>query len=138
MATAKATTMYGRINEFEAHNEDWETYVERVEMFFDANGTENDKHVAILLSCVGAKTYGLLKSLTAPAKPSEKSYKEIVDILKNHLNPKPLVIGERFRFWKRDQKCGESVSSYIAQLKNFLQSVTLAHFSMRLFVINMS
>ena len=53
---------------------------------------------------LGAKTYGLLKSLTAPAKPSEKSYKEIVDILKNHLNPKPLVIGERFRFWKRDQK----------------------------------
>ena len=30
-----ATTMYGRINEFEAHNEDWETYVERVEMFFE-------------------------------------------------------------------------------------------------------
>ena len=57
MATAKAATTYGRINEFEAHNEDWETYVERVEMFFDANGIENDKHVAILLSCVGAKTY---------------------------------------------------------------------------------
>ena len=55
MATAKAATTYGTINEFEAHNEDWETYVERVEMFFDANGIENDKHVAILLSCVWAQ-----------------------------------------------------------------------------------
>ena len=80
-------TMYGRIDESEAHNEDWKTYVEYEEMFCDANGIENDKHIAILLSCVGAKKYGLPKSLTAPAKPSEKSYRKIVDILKNHITP---------------------------------------------------
>ena len=70
---------------------------------FYANCIEEDKRGSILLTCVGAKTYELLKSLTAPAKPSEKSYKEIVNIVKNHLSPKALVTGERCRFWKRNQ-----------------------------------
>ena len=52
---------------------------------------------------MGAKTYGLLQSLVAPRKPVNKSYEEIVGVLKTHLVPKRLVIGERFRFYKRDQ-----------------------------------
>lgn len=39
-----------------------------------------------------------------------------MDILNKHLNPKPLVIAERFRFHKRNQAKGESISEYIAEL----------------------
>ena len=46
-----ATTTYGRIKEFEAHSEDWETYVERVEMFFDTNGIENDTRCHLIVVC---------------------------------------------------------------------------------------
>ena len=37
--------------------------------------------------------------------------------LQKHLPPKPLFIAERFRFHKRNQLEGETVSSYIVELK---------------------
>ena len=38
-------------------------------------------------------------------------------MLSEHLNPKPVVISERFRFYKRDQREGESIREYIAELR---------------------
>ncbi|CAC5377655.1 unnamed protein product [Mytilus coruscus] len=37
--------------------------------------------------------------------------------MKDHLAPKPLQASERFRFDKRDQKEGESIQDYVAQLR---------------------
>ena len=49
--------------------------------------------------------------------PAQKTLTEIVKILQEHLSPKPLVIAERFRFHKRSQLEGESISSFLASLK---------------------
>ena len=46
-----------------------------------------------------------------------KSSEEIAGVLKTHLVPKRLVIGERFRFYKRDQLPNENISDYVAELK---------------------
>ncbi|VDI51046.1 Hypothetical predicted protein [Mytilus galloprovincialis] len=70
----------------------------------------NEKRVPALLSLIGGKTYALLRNLTTPDKPKDKSYDDIVKVLKEHLSPAPLVIAERFRFHKRDQKSGESIN----------------------------
>ena len=107
----------GKIDAFDEANEDWSTYVERVEQFFIANDIAEDKQVPAILSLMGNKTYGLLRNLCAPAKPASKSLTQIVQILQKHLSPKPLVIAERFRFHNRNQLEGESISSYIAELK---------------------
>ena len=108
----------GKIEIFDESLEEWAPYVERVEQYFIANAVEEDKRVSALLSLMGSKTYSLLRSLTAPAKPSRKSFKDIVLVLQNHLSPKPLVyIAERFRFHKRNQQDGESIASYVAELK---------------------
>jgi hypothetical protein len=61
---------------------------------------------------VGAKTYELLRTLTAPVKPAEKTFAELCQVLETHLAPKPIVIAERFRFHKRNQRAGESISEY--------------------------
>ena len=37
--------------------------------------------------------------------------------MKNHSQPAPKTIAERFRFYKRDRKGGESVSIYISELR---------------------
>ncbi|CAB4008107.1 Retrovirus-related Pol poly from transposon, partial [Paramuricea clavata] len=66
---------------------------------------------------IGSKTYSLLKDLLLPEKPADKNFDEIVSTLQKHLNPKPLEIAERFRFYKRNQQEGESILSYIAELK---------------------
>ena len=118
MATAYA--LIGRIDPFDRSEEDWHTYVERLDQYLEANNI-NDKKVPAFISLIGPKTYGLLKSLLAPEKPSTKSYKDLIEILGKHLDPKPLVIAERFRFHKRDQREGESVTAYLAELRRLTE-----------------
>ena len=91
-------TTVGKIESFVDTKENWETYVERVEQFFLANDIDDDHKVPTLLSLMGGKTYTLLRDLLAPNKPATKSFQQIVTTLQEHLSPKPLEIGERFRF----------------------------------------
>ena len=70
-----------------------------------------------MLSLMRNNTYGLLRNLAAPAKPSSLSFKTIIETLQKHLSPRPLLIAERFRFHNRNQLEGETVSSYLAELK---------------------
>lgn len=111
----------GKVEEFDGANEDWESYVERIELYFIANDVEDNKKVPTLLSLIGVKTYHLLRNLLAPEKPAEQTFQKIVDTLKNHLSPKPLVIAERFRFHNRNQSKDESIPEYMAELRKLTQ-----------------
>ena len=71
------------------------------------------KKLAALLSLMGPKTYGLLRTLTKPDLPSTETYQEVCELLTRQLSPKPLLIAERFRFHKRDRIPGESVSQFM-------------------------
>ena len=80
---------------------------ERLEQYFEVNEIAKEKQVPALLSLIGGKTHTLLRNLTTPDKPKDKSYADIVKIPREHLSP-ALVIAENFRFHKRDQKENES------------------------------
>ena len=88
-----------------------------MEQYFEVNEIANEKRVPALLSSIGGKTYTLLRNWTTPDKPKDKSYADIVKILKEHLSPAPLVVAERFRFHKRDQKESKSINEYVAQIR---------------------
>ncbi|XP_061128573.1 uncharacterized protein LOC133150206 [Syngnathus typhle] len=111
----------GNMDVFDSSVEDWTTYVERVEQYCLANEIQDERKVAVLLSVMGAKMYNLLRSLVAPAKPADKTFDEIMQIMKSHLNPAPLVIAERFRFHKRNQSRTVTVSEYIAELRKLAE-----------------
>ena len=66
---------------------------------------------------IGSKYYSLLRSLVAPDRPSDKSYDDLVAVLKKHFEPKPIVIAERFHFHHRAQAIGETISEYMAELR---------------------
>ena len=51
-----------------------------------------------------------------PRKPAEKSFKEIVDILKEPQITRPNKIAEKFKFKTRDRKDGELLSEYLGEL----------------------
>ena len=112
----------GSIQEFDPDIEAITAYLERVQLFMTANAVKDDKKVAVLLSIIGSKAYGLLRNLLEPARPSEKSYDDLVAVLKEHYEPKPIVIAERFRFYRRMQAPGESFASYIAELKSLARN----------------
>ncbi|ETW97619.1 MAG: hypothetical protein ETSY2_44310 [Candidatus Entotheonella gemina] len=92
------------------------TYLERLELYFDANAVEASRKVAVLLTVIGSKTYDTLWSLLAPTLLRDKTFPELLVILKEHFDPKPLVIGERFHFYRRNQKANETVAEFLADL----------------------
>ena len=111
----------GKIEPFDEGQESWTNYQERLEEYFTVNDIADDKKVSALLTLLGGKTYSLLRNLTSPDKPSTKGYADLVKLLKDHLSPKPLVIAERFRFHKRNQREGETVTQYIAELRKLAE-----------------
>lgn len=106
----------GNIGIYE-ESEDFETYVDRVEFFFDANSIDNAKKVSTFLSIVGPQVYRLTQDLMSPKKLKECTYAEIIKALKSHFKPKVIVVYERFKFYKRSQGINESITEFAAGLK---------------------
>ena len=106
----------GRIEEFNPEKERISAYLERVELFFIADGVEDVKQVATLLLVIGGKTYALQSDLLTLDKPSSKSLKQVQKILQTRFEPKPVVIAERFQFHRRNQNAEKSVAEYEAEL----------------------
>ena len=107
----------GSLGEFDPKAEGISSYLERVQLYFEANSVEDDRKVPVLLTVVGAKTYETLQSLLAPTRPREKSFIDLIEVLKRHFDPQPLVIGERFRFYQRSQKSSETIADFVADLR---------------------
>ena len=63
--------------------------------------------------------YFLLRSISAPRKPKGLSFTEIVDSLAQHLDQKPIIIAERYKFHKTEQGKTESIRQFIARLQKF-------------------
>ena len=79
--------------------EEWIQYVERLEHFFAANGhTDAGKQKYILLTAIGPTAHKHLSSLISPDKPGEKTYSQLVKIMKAHHSPTPSEIVQRFKF----------------------------------------
>ena len=111
-------SLLGRIEQF-VHGVDlWNDYWEMIDQYFKANEiTDNAKRTATFLTLIGKETYSLLNSLMAPEKPSSKKVEELNAILNEHLEPKPIVIAERHKFYNRVQFEAESVATYIMELR---------------------
>ena len=108
------TLSFGNIDSF---NPDNEAYLECFDLFIQANGVADEKKVPVFLSVLGGKTYSLLRNLLSPALPKDKDLAELVTELKNHFEPKKVVIVERFNFYRRNQQVGESIATYVAELR---------------------
>ena len=114
--TPVAPRVLGRLREFDPKVDNICTYLERLELYFKVNAVEADRQVLVLLTVIGAKAYDTLRSLFAPTLPRTKSFDELMPALKQHFDPKPLVIGERFHFYQRSQKADESFLTALRKL----------------------
>ena len=114
----EAMTLIGKMEEYDK-KESWIEYTERLEQYFATNKiTDSGKKRAVLLSVCGAKTYKLIRNLVNPRKPTDKSFAELVNLVKNHLNPRPLSVVYRCKFNSRFRQQGETIQQYVADLRN--------------------
>jgi hypothetical protein len=103
--------------EYHIGKDDWELYSERLELYFVANDILAGKQVPVLLTKISPETYKLLRDLCAPAKPSEKTYAELVKI---PLCPRPSKAMERCKFDQAQQAVTESITEFVARLKGLV------------------
>lgn len=62
-----------------------------------------------------------MHNLLSPAKPKDKSYRALVLVMKNHFDPKPSKIVQRYKFDSRNHKPNETVMEYVAELCRLAQ-----------------
>ncbi|XP_049269116.1 uncharacterized protein LOC125757580 [Rhipicephalus sanguineus] len=108
----------GKIGEYRLGTDaSWDEYVERLEMFCDANKmTTDEQKRTVLLSCCGVAAYGLIVTLVKPVRPTMASYDESKTAVRKHLHPRPSELHARFLFNRRNQAADESVADYVTAL----------------------
>ena len=70
-----------------------------------------------LLASIGPAGYECLASHSAPETPSQKTYTQLVELLKNNLAPTRNKIGEEYKFTQLKQDSGELLSSYFGRVR---------------------
>src|SRR5258705_5515792 len=110
-------SQFGSFDPGRTDGESWAEYVERLSFYFIASSTKENQKLAVLLSVVGAETFRTIRSVTAPTKLDSLSYSDVVLRMGAHFNPSPSHIAQRCRFHRRLQIQGESITTYITQLR---------------------
>lgn len=78
------------------------------------NNISAERSVSLFLTLM---SYKLLRNLCVPGKPRDRTLNDLVQLVQSHLNPKPNIIAERFKFKERKQQQNESTSMFLASLK---------------------
>ncbi|CAH0728754.1 unnamed protein product, partial [Brenthis ino] len=113
---------FGKIETFEVGSHNWDAYCRRIKQFITLNDISEHLHVATLVTHVGVSCYELMCDLCSPDLPEDKTFDELVDIVKNHLEPQRSEIAERHIFRQRKQLQGETVSDYLQSLKHLAKT----------------
>ena len=58
--------------------------------------------------------------------PTSKTYEELTRIMREHLQPTPNEIAQRYVFYKRDRLVGESIKDYVAELRKLSEHCNFA------------
>ena len=117
-----APNKIGKVEEFNSDKESWESYCERIELYFAANEvTEADTKRAILLTVCGAETYKLFRNLVHPSKPSEKTYDQLKACMKTHQQPLRNSIMEHYKFNSRNRQPNETINEYMVKLRELAE-----------------
>ncbi|XP_070581509.1 uncharacterized protein [Ptychodera flava] len=119
---------WGRIDAFDDSLETWSAYARSLTHYFNANQVPEDRKISCLLSLLGPTVYGTLENLIFPELPTSKQFEEIVEILENHYEQKPLLVHERFTFWYRNQKESKSIKAYACELRRLSKTCKFGTF----------
>lgn len=97
-----AESIVGHLREFSLQSSDWTIFKARLENYFVANGikqeTDAAKMRAILLNVLDEDAYQLVFDLVSPAKPEDKTYKQLLEIFGNYFKPQQSPFAARYKF----------------------------------------
>lgn len=103
-------SVYSNLGPLDENSEQWSSYTERFEYFVQDNPIDQKK----LYSYFNLKhsLYYITSYKQRNQEKLLKMYDQIVSTLKAHFSPKPLVIADRFQFYRRNQLEGDTVKMW--------------------------
>lgn len=107
----------GNLSNFNLATGSWSTYTERLQQYFVVNDVRPALRVATLIACIDDATYELMVDLCSPRRPVDFNYADLVELVRKHLQPTPLILQERCVFRQRTQGDHENVIQYAEALK---------------------
>lgn len=116
----------GKLSEFNVKTGQWSSYVDRLDMYFKVNGVADVMKLPTLIALIGDEAYELLVNLASPRKPADLTYSEADALMRQHLQPAPSSLAERYRFRQKRQGAGEDVAVYVAELKRLSRNCKFA------------
>ncbi|XP_028172425.1 uncharacterized protein K02A2.6-like isoform X2 [Ostrinia furnacalis] len=106
-----------KLSEFNVKDGNWQSYCDRLDMYFKVNSVKDDLKLPTLIAFMGEEAYELLVNLCSPRKPAEMTLEEVKQAMLNHLQPSPSFLAERYKFRQRRQCVGENMAVYVSELK---------------------
>ncbi|KAF2892439.1 hypothetical protein ILUMI_13737, partial [Ignelater luminosus] len=106
----------GSLSEFNPAD-NWTIYQKRLEQFFVGNGVAQDRKIAVLLTLIGSKAYGVLRDICDPQKPSELSYDSLCQKLTQQFSIQTSVFRQRCHFYNLNQIQSEIINDWFARVK---------------------
>ena len=91
-------------------------WLERFEATMDYEDADNDKKKSALLASLGPDAYDLIADAAVPSKPSDKTFTELVKLIKQQLQPTKLPIAARYEFYQLRQG-NDDVATFIRKLR---------------------
>ena len=121
-----AATSVGRMEPFDPANESIVVYLERMQLYFEANRIKAKKQVPVFLNIIGRENYGLLRNLSAPEKPSQKSLKQLWRSWRGISSPRRLLLQLVFNFISASNSLERQSPCFWLNCERWLFHVSLA------------
>lgn len=116
-STAAAQSVTFNVEPFDPRITKWSRWLKRFKTAMQIYGIEQGNRRQYVLFYMGNHAYDILSDKVAPTEPEEVSFEIICDTLKNHFEPKPNEIVERYQLHLRKQKEGEKCEDFLTALR---------------------
>ena len=120
---------HGKLTVFDPVEETFENYLQRFQFYCSANDIRSDiKKKALFLTAVGQAAFGKIKDLISPVTLEEATFDVIKEKLREHYQPQLVEIAERYKFFQRTQREGETIAEYLADLKKIARNAKFGNY----------
>ncbi|XP_066585904.1 uncharacterized protein PF13_0277-like [Prorops nasuta] len=96
----------------------WDEFVMKWEFYFEGHETPKKRQTSLFLTKSGHEIFKLSIDLCAPDKPNTKTFEELTKLIGEHFCPRKNEQMERYNFSLAAQKQNESISGFVARLKD--------------------
>ena len=124
---------HGSLREFDPIKESIEDFKECFEFYcltnnFWSEGNHAWRKKALFITLLGQETYAKWKILTSPTPVADLTLDAIMEHLIRHYQSQTIEIAERFKFFKRLQKKGESITEFMVELQRLAKMCNFGNY----------